>query len=183
MSDVPTINMVDPVLYEGAYTADSRYSDRFVADSFRYRMRTSVVLGQLTGIVVIAVIAAVTVDVYDPMFRLYTGVLVLLLLVGFDAALTAVNYALRKRSARTTIPAGSPYRVTLRLNSLGLQDRLGRSEISYAMWRSASIVGQHLVLQRAHGGIYTLLPRQLFTPETEAWLVARVNGPAGASSS
>jgi len=165
---------VDPIFYESSYTTDASYADRLVAASYRYRLRGRRVLVQLGFFAVLATVMAALTPVSELSWRIVLGAAVFVWLVIVVAAATALGFLTSRRSMRKLVPAGRTYSVTLRQNALGVRDWMIASENSYALWSSADIVGDHLILQRANGSSFTPLSRQLFTPEAEAWVRARI---------
>jgi hypothetical protein len=171
----------DPPFYEGSYTTDVGYADRFVAASFRYRMSGSRILTQLAIFAILGLAWGLIAPASHVETRIIVGVGVFVVGVVVAAITASLSYLSNRRRMRALIPPGSTYAVTMRRNALGLRDWMIASESSYALWRRASIVGDFLVLQRTQSTIFTPLPRQLFTPAIEAWLLARVNDQSPAA--
>jgi hypothetical protein len=171
MSDVT--DATDRVIYEGSFTTDAGYPDRFVRDSFRYRLRAGI-LGHLLGIVSPAVIFAVLVPARDPLARVGAGLIALVVSAAISAGFAAFAYRWQLRKARQMIPPGSTYAVTLRHDRMSIRDWMISSDNAYGLWGSAQVLGDHVILRRADGGIYTPLARELFTPDAEKWLIGRV---------
>ena len=166
----------DPIFYEGSYTTDIGFPDRFAAASFRYRMNRTRIVTQLAVFAIVGLAWGVIAPSQDLATRLLVGIGVFAVGVGVAAVTATLGYFSNRRRLRVLIPPGCTYSVMLRRNALGVRDWMVASESSYAIWRRAVIVGEFLVLQRAQSAIFTPLPRQIFTPEIEAWLLRRVNG-------
>jgi hypothetical protein len=88
------------------------------------------------------------------------------------AAVRGYRRGLRVSAVRT--PVGSTYTLTLTDDFLRLQDSMVALELSYRLYKSLSTTKGLVVLhERARRG-QTLLPGEIFTPESADWLARRL---------
>ena len=169
------------VRFERVITIDPKFADRLTSATFRYVFLTP--SRMIRAAILSAFVAAIvslsadpgglaTVGLFIAALPLLPIVYSLIFLIAFGAA---------RKQIRARLPAGSRYSITMSEGSMRVQDSLVVSEVSYRLYKSVHANKYVVGIKTARGRIPSVLPRELLTPESLAWLTERVaqkSGPA-----
>lgn len=168
------------VKFERVITIDSKFADRLTAATFRYllltpsRMIRAAILSAFVAVIVSQAAdpgGLATVGLFIAALPLLPIVYSLIFLIAFRAA---------RKQIRARLPAGSQYSITMSEGSMRMQDSLVINEVSYRLYKSVHANKYVVGIQTARGRIPSaVLPRELFTPESLAWLRERVAQESG----
>ena len=96
--------------------------------------------------------------------------------VGFIISIPVAIRRTRKRF-EVIVAAGGHFAVKLEGDSLTVTTPLATSQVSYYVYESVSERGSIVLLKQRASRIYTVLPAQLFTPESLDWLRRKIIDP------
>jgi hypothetical protein len=85
-----------------------------------------------------------------------------------------------RRQFTATIPLNSTYTIWLRDSDLRLRGPLSESTVAYRAYESVETRGDFVLLKNRGSRVRVLLPAQLFTPESLAYLREKVGQPVNA---
>jgi hypothetical protein len=166
----PATTAPEPARFEGQYTIDSNYPSRLANAFFRHvsfkpaRWLPSVVL---TG-------ALFAVGVW---LGSYYWVIGFAGVIGFAMSIPIAIGRTRSRLEQIA-PAGGQYAIAMRDESLTVHAPLGTSQVAYRAYESLGTGGGFVFLRQRASRIYTILPTELFTPESLEFLRAKIDRPA-----
>ncbi|GGI43743.1 hypothetical protein BCL57_000112 [Agromyces flavus] len=152
----------------GADTA-RRLADGYV----RYVNTRPVAIAILAALAVVGVVLAVTV------FGSWIGAV---LLVGCEAVGAWIGVIVQRgrftRQVRSVAAEGLRMRLDARPDGLWLQTALSEGHVQYGAFGSLVVSGDAVLLKTSNGSSYTVLPAELFPPETLARVRQRISDAA-----
>jgi hypothetical protein len=171
----------DNARFASTYISTPDYADHLTRATFRYVVVRpgSLFLLILAAIVVPTIVFAATFGPAYPPHPLL-GLLVALVLIVVIGLSVAILYRSVRRIDRRQFPTGSQFSLEFRDSSLRIVSPFFAGDVAYAVYRSAALRGEVVVLKPVYGRGATLLPRQLFLPGSLEWLGTRLreNPPA-----
>lgn len=174
MSEPSTEKFAKPVRFESSITINRAFAGRITAATFRQFLLTP---GRIVRIALQSLIVATFLS-----FALRFGgiapvgmfVLFLLVTPTLYLLIFLIAYFPAQKQISGRLPVGSEYSIAMSQDSMRLKDSLVTAEISYQLYRSLRISGKLVILIARRGRRVTTLPIELFTPESLAWLAARL---------
>jgi hypothetical protein len=162
------------VRFERSMTIDARFAGRTTVATLRYvLLRPGSILRLALTSFIVAVLITLSVHPGGIVgFGVYVvGVVAfpaLYVLIFFIAGLIA------RKQIRERLPIGSEYSLTLSDDSMRLKDQFVAADVSYKLYKSVRATKDLVALNPRRGRRPTLIPRELFTAESLAWLESKV---------
>ncbi len=175
MSEHGPTSDADSVRFQRTVTVDSKYAGRMIAAASRYVLLTR---GRIVRIAIPSLILAVFVSfAVGPGGIAAVGPFIVMLLVlpAFYVLVFLIAYFPARKQIGERMPVGSEYSIVLSDESMRLKDRLVATDISYQLYKSLRASSAVVALIPRRGRRPTIVPRELFTTESLAWLTSRLN--------
>jgi hypothetical protein len=175
MSDQAPTSAANSVRFQRTVTVDPAYAGRMTAATFRYVLFTP---GRIVGMAIPSLILAVfeslgvgaggvaTVGVF---------ILVLLALPALYVFVFLIAYFPARKQIAERMPVGSEYSIVMTDEWMRLKDPMVVTDISYQLYKSLRTSSRVVALIPRRGRRPTIVPRDLFTVESLAWLASRLN--------
>jgi len=103
--------------------------------------------------------------------------LVLCIVAAGYAVIFFILHRRARKQIRESFPVGSEYSIAMGEESMRLTDAFVTIDLSYRLYRSIRCSAHAVALLPRQGRRPTVLPVELFTPESLAWLKSRLTGP------
>ena len=174
MSDSPQASTEHPARFTRTITIDPQFAHRNAMAGIRFILLSPNALWTMTmsslvlsvGLVVLFRPSGTVLPV------LFISALLALPVLWAIAAVRGYRRGLKFSAIRT--PVGSTYTLTLTDEFVRVQDSMVTIEFSYRLYKSLSTTKTLVVLHERAGRGQTLLPREIFTPESLNWLARRL---------
>jgi hypothetical protein len=171
----PVPAAAEPLRFEHSFTTGPDYPSKVTRAVFRYLLLTRRRL--VLPIIILVVVALVgvtqsvsgTPSIFVPVF--------LVVYVVFYVLIYGVGFATTVRRTRARIPAGSVFSVGFRSETLAVRSPQVSSEVAYSYYRAAERRGAFVLLRQRATRASSLLPGELFTDESLAYLQSRIGAP------
>ena len=164
------------VYFSSSYVTDDQFARRVTAATLRRLFLRPAMLIPLAILLicylVLAIGAATTPGSAGTPAPLIVLLFVLVLLVG----LNFLTFRRITRRVAQRLPSGSMYTLELLGDRMIVGQPLAKSELSYKLFRSIEREGEWVRFVQRIARTTTLLPFELFTPESFDWLAARISG-------
>jgi hypothetical protein len=175
MSDEAPTSAADSVRFQRTLTVDPKYAGRMTAATFRYVLLTP---GRIVRIafpsLVLAVFVSLGVDA-GGVATVGIFILALLALPALYALVFLIAYFPARKQIGERMPVGSEYSIVMSDESMRLEDPMVATDISYQLYKSLRTSNHVVALIPRRGRRPTIVPRELFTAESLAWLASRLN--------
>ena len=175
MSERGPASDADSVRFQRTLTVDSKYAGRMTSATFRYVLITR---GRVVRIAIPSLILAVFVSLAvgpGGIAAVGSFIMLLLALPACYVLVFLIAYFPARKQIGERMPIGSEYSIVLSDESIRLKDRMVATDISYQLYKSLRASSDVVALIPRRGRIPTIVPRELFTTESLAWLTSRLN--------
>lgn len=178
MSDVEPTTTPDASRFESVMRIDSTFAGRMTAAAFRLiLLKPRMIIFIVSFCLIVAFLAAVS-DDQGGAAAIGLGVAALLVALAIFFLVILFGYFRARNRTRVRFPVGADYSMSMSEDVMRLQDPLVSVEISYKLYKSVRVGKDIVALNPKVGRTPTIVPRELFTPESLAWLTAKVGGTA-----
>jgi hypothetical protein len=175
VSDVPVSASSSAPRFHGEYVTTPKFAAQLTGASFRMVLLrpARIVSYAILAILVVSVLVSTAANVRNG-GTAFAGYLFVGIFVAAFSLIYVLGYFAGRRRVEKRLPAGSRYTLDLYEDTMALGEPMSKTELSYALFKSATRYGHFVRLERRIGRIPTLLPNELFTDESLAWLAERV---------
>jgi len=174
MSALSAEKAAEPARFERSFTIYPEFAGRMTVSVFRCLLSTP-------RHIVTMIVPAVFVPVIVALGHRLGGiaavgqfVLVLVAAAAVYATILLISYFPARNQIRERLPVRSEYSIALSEDSMRLKDASITIDISYHLYKSLRGSAKVVVLVPRLGRRPTVLPVELFTPESLAWLRSRL---------
>jgi hypothetical protein len=165
----------DSILFRRSITIDSKFASRMTIAAFRHLLFTPGRSARLmVPAVALGVFIALGVNAHGAAI---VGVFLLGLLAipALWVLVFLIAYFPARRQLSDRLPLGSEYSIVMSNNSMSLKDSMVATDVSYELYKSLRVSKDFVSLMPKRGRRPTLVPRELFTAESLAWLASRLS--------
>ena len=174
MSEPSTEKVAEPARFERSIMINSAFAGRMAASAFRQLLLTP---GRIVRIALPLLILAFFFfkPGFDGIANAGMFALFLLAVPAIYLLIFLIAYFQARKQISERLPVGSEYSISMGEHSMRLKDSLVTTDIAYQLYRSLKTSEKLVVLLPQRGRRATILPIELFTPESLEWLGARLN--------
>ncbi len=171
----------DQLRFERTYTTDVDYVGRLVKSFAAYNYSQPSTLVRIALLLVLGTGVSISASLSEgpgPAYLVPTTAVVVfaLILIGVLIGFRLNVGRLRKQLA-ATVPVNSNYAIGFRRDTMMVRGPLSNVEVSYRAYESVATRGDFVFLKNRGARVRTLLPGQLFTPESLAYLREKIGQP------
>lgn len=178
MSEQSAEKVAEPARFERTLRIDPKFAGRMTSGTFRY---VALVPGRIVRVAISSVaVATVFSFTLHPAgaTSIWVAVLGLLAIPALYLLIFFISYFPARRQIGGRFPVGSEYSIAIGDDAMRLKDPLVTTEVSYQLYRSLRVSAKLVAFIPRRGSRPTLLPAELFTPESLEWLRSKLIGLA-----
>jgi hypothetical protein len=166
----------EPLRFYRSVTVGPDFPSKLTAASFRYLLLSPVGFVRILAVAIVFAIAVyyTTVQKNGQAYALTTAGIGLIGLIILMAVVAAIGFAIERRRMAGRVPAGSEFAVGFRQNTILMRSPMDTAEVEFSKYLSFEQSGGFVILRQRSSRILNFLPAECFTPESLAYLRARI---------